>query len=63
LEDQFPLSTNKDITVERSETSSATVDDATGKLTWNLNLAPAEDKKVKFGYSVKYPKEKLMVLE
>ncbi|HRI62256.1 MAG TPA: DUF4139 domain-containing protein, partial [Saprospiraceae bacterium] len=63
LEDQFPISTSKNITVERTETGNAAVDDTTGKLTWTFNLAPAEDKKVKFGYKVKYPKEKLVAVE
>lgn len=63
VEDQFPVSTSKNITVERTETGNAEVDETAGKLTWNLTLAPAEDKKFKFGYKVKYPRERILVLE
>lgn len=63
LEDQFPISTNKNITVDRDETGKAAVDDTTGQLTWTLQLAPSEDKKVRFGYTVKYPKERLLSVD
>lgn len=63
LEDQFPISTNKNITVDRDETGKAAVDDTTGQLSWVLQLAPAEDKKVRFGYTVKYPKERLLSVD
>jgi len=56
LEDQFPVSTNKAITVERLEAKEAEVEDATGKLTWKLQLEPAREKKIGFKYVVKYPK-------
>jgi hypothetical protein len=63
LEDQIPVSTNKNITIEQGEISGATLNSETGKLSWTLNLKPAEDKKLRFGYTVRYPKEKIIVLE
>jgi uncharacterized protein (TIGR02231 family) len=56
LEDQIPLSTDKDITIENPSYDGAALDETTGKLTWKLDLAPAKDKKLKLSYTVKYPK-------
>jgi len=63
LEDQIPISTNKNININQDETSGAGVNEETGILSWTLNLGPAEDKKLRFGYTVKYPKEKIIALE
>jgi len=54
--DQFPLSEKRSIEVERLQSSGARIDDATGKLTWEFELAPNEKRVVNFRYSVKYPK-------
>lgn len=56
LEDQLPLSSDKEITIENPSYDGATLDEATGKLTWKIDLAPAKDKKLKLSYTVKYPK-------
>jgi uncharacterized protein (TIGR02231 family) len=58
LKDQFPISSNKDITVEVVETSDAIRNDETGVLTWKLDIAPGETKKVRVSYTVKFPKDK-----
>ncbi len=63
LKDQFPLSTIKEIEVELGETSGAVVNKEIGVLTWRLDLAPGESKKVRFIYTVKYPKDKILNLE
>lgn len=62
LKDQYPLSTNKDIEVELLESGDAMVNAELGVLTWKLELAPGESKKVRIGYSVKYPKGKTLNL-
>jgi hypothetical protein len=61
--DQFPVSTQSEITVERQEAPGATVDETTGKLSWQFTLPPAEAKKLNVGYTVKYPKNARLVLE
>jgi prefoldin subunit 5 len=61
--DQFPVSTRSEITVERQEAPGATVDEATGKLTWQFTLPPADARKLNVGYTVKYPKNERLVLE
>jgi TonB-dependent SusC/RagA subfamily outer membrane receptor len=62
LKDQYPISTNKDIEVELLETGDAAVNAELGVLTWKLELAPGESKKLRIGYSVKYPKGKTLNL-
>jgi uncharacterized protein (TIGR02231 family) len=58
LQDQYPLSTTKDIEVELLQHEGATVNEETGIVTWKLQLAPGEIKKYRLSYSVKYPKDK-----
>jgi len=62
LKDQYPLSTNKDIEVQLLESSGATDNTDLGILTWKLALQPGELKKIRVGYSVKYPKDKTINL-
>lgn len=63
LNDQYPLTTNKDIEVELPESSNATADKETGLLNWQFALAPGEVKKLRFVYTVKYPKDKVLNLD
>lgn len=58
LLDQLPISKQNEIEVEVLELSKAEQDLPTGKLTWNMTLAPGESKKVQLSYSIKYPKNK-----
>ncbi|HZE83329.1 MAG TPA: DUF4139 domain-containing protein, partial [Puia sp.] len=57
-----PLSTNKEIEGELLDSSGAEVNTETGVLTWKLQLAPGESKKVRVSYSIKYPKDKVVNL-
>ena len=62
LKDQYPISTNKDIEVELLSDGGAMINKEIGVLTWKLPLAPNESKTVRFSYSVKYPKGKMLNL-
>ena len=62
LKDQYPLSTNKEIEVELLDSGGASINTDIGVLTWKLELAPGENKKIRFAYSVKYPKDKSLNL-
>ena len=62
LKDQYPLSTNKEIEVDLLDSAGAAVNAEIAVLTWKLQLAPGESKKVRISYSVKYPKGKLLNL-
>jgi hypothetical protein len=58
LKDQYPITTNKDIEAELTESSNAVINKDNGSLTWQLTLAPNEIKTLQFSYTVKYPKDK-----
>ncbi len=62
LKDQYPISTNKEIEVELLQSSDAANNTEIGVLTWKLELAPGENKKVRISYSAKYPKGKVLNL-
>lgn len=61
VEDQFPVSTNSDITVELLESSGAEIDYIEGKLIWKLTLNAGEKKELKFSYIVKSKNEYINV--
>ncbi len=63
VQDQFPISTNKEIDVTDKAAEGAELENETQILTWNLNLKPKEEKKLKMQYSVKYPKREVLQLE
>ncbi len=63
VEDQFPISTNDAIEVDRESYDGAKLEEDTGKLVWKMNLAPADKKTLNFKYSVKYPKKQRLQLE
>lgn len=63
VEDQFPVSTMKEVEVDKIESKEAELDAETGKLKWTIQLDPGKEKKVDFKYSVKYPKNNNLVLE
>ncbi len=62
IKDQYPISSNKEIEVELLENNNATINTETGELKWGLNLQPNEQKKIRFQYSIKYPKDKKLNL-
>ncbi|MBN8687778.1 MAG: DUF4139 domain-containing protein [Chitinophagales bacterium] len=61
LKDQYPLSTIKEVEVKLEEGGEAMVNPETGVLTWKVDLKPGESRKLRFSYSVKYPKDKKIV--
>jgi hypothetical protein len=63
VEDQVPVSQNSAINVEAQELSGGNVDANTGKVTWNMNLKPQDDKKLELKYQVKYPKNQSIIVE
>ncbi len=61
LKDQYPLSNVKEMEVELIDDGSSIVNTELGVLTWKLTLKPGESKKVRFSYTVKYPKDKKII--
>ena len=58
LTDQIPLSRQKDIIVKLEDAGGATHNEQTGYLVWQLQVEPSAIKELKFGYSVRHPKDK-----
>jgi uncharacterized protein (TIGR02231 family) len=63
LRDQIPISSNSGITVEPIELSGGSLNQQTGEIRWDLDIKPQETKQVILTYSVKYPKDKTVILE
>ena len=61
--DQVPVSTLDEIKVEISKTSGAKQNSTTGELKWEFKLDPNKTKKFKLQYSVKYPKNRNLIIE
>lgn len=62
LKDQYPISTQNDINVLLTQSTGGSINKEIGVITWQLTLQPGEVQKVKTGYSVKYPKNKMLHL-
>jgi uncharacterized protein (TIGR02231 family) len=60
LKDQYPLSSDKEIEIELLESSNAKNNVETGILSWQLQLKPNENKKIRVSYRVKHPKDKII---
>jgi uncharacterized protein (TIGR02231 family) len=63
LNDQIPVSSNSGITVETIELSGGRHNQESGEIKWDLEIKPQETKQVVLSYSVKYPKDKTIILE
>lgn len=61
--DQIPISILEEIQVDVLELNGGTLDKETGKVEWKLELKPNETKTILIKYSVKYPKEKQVVVQ
>jgi len=60
VEDQIPVSSDKDIEVKLTQGGNAQYDAETGKLVWIIQLAPEQSQSVRFTFEVKYPKDKVI---
>lgn len=60
LNDALPVSTNKELQVDIKELDGAQLEAESGKLTWNLQLAPGESKTIRFSFELRYPKDKIL---
>ena len=60
LQDQIPVSQNKEVVVSLVEASGAVLSEDTGILNWKMNIKPKETKKITITYSIAFPKTKLL---
>ncbi len=61
--DQTPISTVEEIEVLIQELSGAKHNKATGEIKWEFKLEPSSKKELTLKYSVKYPKDRKLVIE
>ncbi len=63
LLDQVPVSTLEEIEVTVVNKSEAALDPETGEIKWEFSLEPNNSKEFELNYSVKYPKNKNLIIE
>ena len=62
ITDQFPVSGNSEIVVEREESSGGKHDEESGLVNWDFTLDPASEKELDLIYKVRYPKKRTVNL-
>jgi len=60
VEDQIPVSTDKEIEVKLLNNGNAIVDENNGKLKWFITLEAEKSQTLRFSFEVKYPKDKFI---
>ena len=63
VNDQIPISSNSGIEVDAAELSGGKHNSQTGMIKWDLEIKPQENRQLILTYSVKYPKDKTVILE
>lgn len=63
LYDQVPVSTSEEIEVSVENISGGAFNKATGEVLWNIRLEPSAKKDLELKYKVKYPKERVLIIE
>lgn len=61
VEDQIPISQNEQLEINLIDSGNAQFTKEDGKLSWKLKLEPAQQNKLKYSYSAKYPKKMVLV--
>ena len=60
IEDQIPLKTDESMKVTTGELSGGNYVEETGLINWKMDIKPGETKKIRLGFKVKYPKDKII---
>lgn len=63
ITDQYPIAQRSEIEVKLDENGGASVNAEKGFLTWKERIEPRTNKQLRFGYSVKVPKDRSILLE
>jgi uncharacterized protein (TIGR02231 family) len=63
VNDQIPISSNSGIEVDPAELTGGKHNSQTGEVKWDLEIKPQETRQLVLTYSVKYPKDKTIILE
>jgi uncharacterized protein (TIGR02231 family) len=60
IQDQVPLTTNPDITIEKSNLGKGSLDEKTGLIEWKLKLKSKENQNFDYDFKVRHPKDKVV---
>lgn len=60
IQDQVPLTTNPEITIEKSIIGKGTLDEKTGLVEWKLKLKAKENQTFDYEFKVRHPKDKVV---
>lgn len=60
IQDQIPLTTNPEITIEKSNLGKGTLDEKTGLIEWKLKLKTKENVNFDYDFKVRHPKDKIV---
>jgi uncharacterized protein (TIGR02231 family) len=63
IEDQLPISMNKDIEVEPLDYSGGKLNKETGLISWKQKIEPSAEKKLRVSFGVKYPKDQIIYID
>ena len=63
VKDQIPVSSNSGITVDPVELSGGIYNSQSGIVKWDFEIKQQETRQIILTYSVKYPKDKTIILE
>jgi len=63
VNDQIPVSSNSSINVDAIELSGGKLNQQTGEIKWDIEIKQQETRQIVLTYSVKYPKDKTVILE
>jgi uncharacterized protein (TIGR02231 family) len=63
LQDQLPISMNKDIEVEPLDYSAGKFNKETGLITWKQRIEPSSEKKLRISFAIKYPKDQHLFID
>lgn len=63
VQDQVPISSDKEVIVTIDELGGGLLDDKVGVVCWDKTLQPGETKTSEFGFTIRYPKTKAVHIE
>jgi uncharacterized protein (TIGR02231 family) len=60
IQDQIPLTTNPEITIEKSNLGKGKLDEKTGLIEWQLKLKAKDNQTFDYDFKVRHPKDKIV---
>jgi uncharacterized protein (TIGR02231 family) len=61
--DQIPIAQQEEIQISLAEKTGAEYQESNGKLSWKLEIPEMQTVKIKIGYSVRYPRDKVVIIK